>query len=154
MNDELNNFQTSYVAGINTKLAKLHDQGARWWSYIASHSTFDIVIGDPLGRERNLILCLQGCDRIAGPIIWENQRIEVILTSEEPHDSYGSSNRYILRDESYYILRDEAVGFHAEGIKLWCCQNFDIHKYGSLLFRRKPQSRNCIVEKQNKQPND
>ena len=127
------------VAKINTDLSTLRDQGAEWWSYLVSHSTFNIVVGDPLGNKSNLVLCLIGCDRIAGPTVWENQRIEVILSLKESHASDGC---YISKNQSYYILRDESVGFHAEGIYLLSSQNCDIHKRGSLWVRRAPHLRN------------
>src|SRR4051794_39647798 len=62
------------VLAANVALRSMRDKGARWWSFSVSHTTFDIVIGDPLGDD-NVVLCIPACDYLAGPVHWPNQQI-------------------------------------------------------------------------------
>ena len=130
-------YESEQVVIVNTELATLHDQCACLWQYNVGHRILQIVVGDPLARKNNLVLYLEFCERISGPTSWKNQRLEVILTSKE----LFSSGRY----HRFYILRDESVGFYADGSLFYWRQNFDIHGFGMQKVTEKPvQKKNNI----------
>src|SRR5947207_2017170 len=52
--------QSEYVRAANAILASLRDKGARWSSYSASHSTFEMVVGEP-HAEDHIVLSLPAC---------------------------------------------------------------------------------------------
>jgi hypothetical protein len=95
----------------------MRDKGARWWNFSVSHTTFNLVIGDPLGED-NLVLCLPGCGYLAGPVQWPNQQIEVAFADD------------------FVIMEDQAVGFRAQGGLLQWRKNYDIWSFQGIWDAR------------------
>jgi hypothetical protein len=114
-----------YVAEANEALASMRSSGARWWHYLVSHCTFELIIGDPSGKD-NLVLSLSACERLAGPIEWPNQQIHVNLEFEPDH--LGGNRKYTLQDDS------EAFSAVARVFR-WA-RNYDIFAYSGLYIRR------------------
>jgi len=123
---EIDAEQARTIAMANDALGSLRNLGCRWWVYSVSHCTLELVIGDPLARETNLVICLGGCDHITGPVDWEKQQLRVTLLDYDP------SQRHVPRT---FILQDDSVGFKAVGHVFGWRRDFDIHKHGSLYFR-------------------
>ena len=92
------------VEKINKALKSYAHADARWWSYSATHRTFEIVVGDPSGNG-NIVLCLAGCDHIAGPVEWKNQKLEAKWIG----DAQG---------KWHFTIADEVAGFRAVGDEL------------------------------------
>lgn len=105
------------VAAANAALCAMRDKGARWWNYCVSHTTFDMVVGDPLGND-NVVLCLPGCGYLTGPVQWPNQQIEIQFT------------------ENCVVLQDQSVGFRAEGGPLRWRRNYDLLSYHGIWGAR------------------
>jgi hypothetical protein len=64
---EIDAEEAEYVRAANEALTSMRSQGARWWYYSVSHCSFELVVGDPLGKG-NLVLLLTACDFISGPV--------------------------------------------------------------------------------------
>src|SRR5258708_5200694 len=92
------------VREANAALAQVRGHEARWWAYRVSHCYFEIVVGSPLGDD-NVVLGLGACERIAGPVGWLPQQIEVTV-QQDPGDSSPSPR---------YVLQDSSVNFRAVG---------------------------------------
>lgn len=120
---EIDARQEDSVRRANQALGELRHLGARWWNYSVSHNTFDLIIGDPLGREDNIAICCPATDSIAGPIGWPKQQLEIHWTCDRESQDVWS-----------FRLVDIVAGFelHA-GMLLWRRQ-FDIHANGSIWF--------------------
>src|SRR5260370_25357063 len=101
------------VHDANAALCSMRDKGARWWNFSVSHTTFDMVIGDPLGND-NVVLCLPGCGYLAGPVQWASQQIEIQLT------------------ENCVLIQDQSVGFRAEGGPLRWRRNYALWSYHGI----------------------
>lgn len=109
---------SQYVADANGLLMAMQEMGCRWWSYSVSHRTLELVIGDPLSRGGNLVLCLTCCKTIGGPVDWLNQRLHVTRNDDR-------------EDGREYTIADESVGFEAiGGVFLWC-RDYKLCKFGS-----------------------
>jgi hypothetical protein len=118
--------QKGYVEAINQALRSLSGAPVQWWNYAVYDFTLEIVVGDPLGKG-NVILCLTGCERISGPVSWDNQDLHVVWTV----------NRAVRGDGRWhYTLIDRRAGFRAEGGGLRWCSNFDIVRNGSTYLWR------------------
>jgi hypothetical protein len=102
---------------LETDLRATRDKGARWWDFSVSHTTFNLVIGDPLGDE-NLVLCLPGCRYLAGPVQWPNQQIEVGFV------------------DNSIVIEDRTVGFRAQGGLLQWRKNYDIWSFHGIWNAR------------------
>jgi hypothetical protein len=116
------------VRAANQALASMRDKGARWWTFWVSHTTFDMVIGEPLGKD-NVALCLPGCAYLAGPVSWPNQQIEI-----------ATSPRGI-------VIQDPSVGFRAEGG--WAFRwrrNYDLMSYHGIWGARTASSQMTLEE--------
>ena len=119
--EEIDREQAAYVKAANEALAGMRDKGGRWWEYAVSHQTFELVVGEPLGKD-NLVLSLAACDYIAGPVIWPEQRLEVIWRCD----------RARARDVWEFTLQDESVGFKAVGGVFAWKRDYDLLKEGNL----------------------
>jgi hypothetical protein len=108
---------TDNLDKLNYDLRTMRDKGARWWNFSVSHTTFNIVIGDPLGKD-NIVLCLPGCGYLSGPVEWPNQQIEV--------KNVGDST----------IIEDRTVGFRAQGGRLQWRKNYDIWSFQGIWNAR------------------
>ena len=104
----------------NEALASMRDEGGRWWIYLVSHATFELVVGKPLGDD-NVVLSLQGCDHIAGPTEWQEQKLEVIWEPSRPRE---------------FVIQDRSVGFKAVGKGFAWKRNFDLLAERSLYLGR------------------
>ncbi len=115
----------AYVQLANTALASVVSKHARWSSYSGSHSTFEVLVGDPYAAD-NVVLSLPACTSVAGPVQWQPQRIEVIW-----HSAGEGDNR-----DSEYEIRDERVGFRAVGLMFRWRRGYDLWAQGGLWFGR------------------
>ena len=120
---EIDAREADSVRRANETLASHPHLGARWWSYSVTHCTFDLIIGDPLGREDNIAICCPSTLRISGPISWPNQQLRIDWTCDRES-----------RDVWSYKLVYEDVGFCLETNMFLWRQNFDIHANGSIWF--------------------
>jgi len=120
---EIDADEARYVAAANDALASLRERGCRWWNYSVSHCTFELVIGDPLARYPNLVICLAACDHISGPVGWANQQLRVIWDNDRERNKPW-----------VFTLRDDSVHFKAVGGVFGWRRNFDLHKHGSMYF--------------------
>lgn len=116
-----------YVRAANEALATMRDKGARWWSFSVSHTTFDMVIGEPLGED-NVALCLAGCDFLSGPVKWPNQQIEIAMSSRG------------------IVIQDPSVGFRAEGAHFRWRRNYDLMSYHGIWGGRTANSHMTLEE--------
>lgn len=86
-----------------------------------SHCTFELIIGEPLGKD-NLVLSLAACEYITGPVIWAEQRLEVIWHCDRTR-----------RNKTWeFILCDDFVGFKAIGAVFTWRKDYDLLGKGSL----------------------
>ena len=116
--------KSRYVADANEALLNHRQSGARWWIYTVSHSTFELVVGNPLG-DKNIVLCLNACDRIAGPVSWDPQKLEVIFHCDRNvNDAWG------------FVIRDQSVAFEVQGGSFGWRENYNMVKYGSIYVPR------------------
>jgi hypothetical protein len=116
---EIDAEQAAYVRAANDALASARGQGVRWWRFMVSHYTFELVVGDAAGKD-NVVLCLAACRNIAGPVCWSNQQLVVIWHNDPVERNWN------------YILSDDTVGFRAEaGVFSWK-RNYDLLEHGSL----------------------
>jgi hypothetical protein len=117
--------QAAYVRAVNAVLTSVRDKGARWSSYSASHSTFEMVGGEPYADD-NVVLSMPACDSVAGPVEWPAQKIEVLWRC----DGQGAN-----RDWEFEI-RDEGVRFRAVGRMFRWRRGYDLWAQGGLWFGR------------------
>jgi hypothetical protein len=122
--------KAEYVQGANDVLSSMRNLGSRWWCYIVSHRSFEMVVGDPLGKG-NLVLILTGCDSISGPVSWPNQRLTVIwdCDSERLHKVWGHK-------AWEFVLEDKSVGFRAVAGTFGWQRDYDLVRYGSVSCPR------------------
>ncbi len=119
-----------YVQAANAALASMRGKEARWWNFSVSHTTFDMVIGEPTGTD-NIVLCLPACKYLTGPVGWLDQQIEVVIAP-------GSRS---------IVIQDPSVGFRAEGAGLFLWRrNYDILSYHGVWGGRSAKSRLSIDE--------
>lgn len=123
---EIDARQADYVRRANENLASLRNRGARWWFYSVSHQTFDMVVGDPLARDENLVICCPSTDRLCGPTNWPSQQLRVEWTCDRDSESIWS-----------YRLIDEAAGFLLESQMFLWRRDYDIHANQSISFSRR-----------------
>jgi hypothetical protein len=90
------------VAEANDALSSLRGHGGLWWRYMVSHSTFSLVVGDPMARDGNVVITLAACEAIAGPVSWPNQQLRVEWENDREQDKPW-----------VFTLRDDSVGFKA-----------------------------------------
>jgi hypothetical protein len=119
--------EAEYVRGANDALAELRDRGCRWWLYSVSHCTFEVVIGDPHARD-NLVISLAGCDHIAGPVGWPNQRLRVVW-----HNDREADKAWV------FVLEDESAGFRAIGGVFGWQRGYNLLERGSLYMPQSPE---------------
>lgn len=111
------------VRAANDALAEHASNGCRWWLFTVSHSLFEVLIGDAMGKN-NVVVSLADCDHISGPVGWPKQRLNVSYRE----DDTGRG--------TIYELVDEAAGFRASGrIFMWKA-NYDLLDRGSLYGPR------------------
>src|SRR5204862_2474999 len=70
------------LRAANAVLASARGKGACWSSYSASHSTFEMLIGEPYAED-NIVLSMPACASLAGPVRWPAQQIEVVWKRSE-----------------------------------------------------------------------
>ncbi len=87
----------AWLADANAAFAARPRWGARWWGFGVSHGTFQLVVGDPVGR--NLAVMLFWSRELSGPTSWERQRLRVA------RGPAGGGGRF--------VVEDPAVGFRA-----------------------------------------
>src|SRR5690349_5185045 len=119
-NEEINQEQMAYVKAVNDALSKLRGEGGRWWDYTVSHRTFELVVGDPAGKD-NIVLSLAACQSIAGPVSWPNQCLEVIWRIDK------KDQRALWE----FTLQDLSVNFKAIGNVFAWRSNYDLLNLGS-----------------------
>jgi hypothetical protein len=117
--------QSEYVRAANAILASLRDKGARWSSYSASHSTFEMLVGEPYAED-NIVLSLPACEHVAGLVQWPAQQIEVVWRCD----------RECPTRPWEFEIRDEAVGFRAVGLVFRWRRGHDLWAQGGLWFGR------------------
>ena len=120
--EQIDREQTAYVRAANQALADLPDSGYSWWSYIVSHCTFSLVVGDPLAEQGNVVISLAACEYISGPVDWfKPHQLEVIFHCDRTK-----------RDAWEFVVQSEAAGFRAvAGVFEWR-KNFDLIKDNAL----------------------
>ena len=122
---EIDRDRQRYVEEANATLRSMSSAGTRWWLYTVSLCTFEIVVGNPLGQG-NIVLCLNACERIEGPVSWQDQRLKVIWknvpTSENRHWEFE--------------VIDEGAGFRAKAGTFGWQRDYDIVAKGSLCMPR------------------
>jgi hypothetical protein len=123
---EIDAEHATYVKAANEALASARGQRSRWWSFMVSHCTFELVVGDAEGKD-NIVLCLAGCRNISGPVSWPNQQLKVVWHNDSVERRWD------------YILSDETVGFCAEAGVLRWERNYDLLEHGSLYCPRESQ---------------
>jgi hypothetical protein len=106
-------------------LTSVRDKGARWSSYSASHSTFEMLVGEPYA-EGNIVLSMPACKSVAGPVEWPVQSIEVLWRC----DGEGANSDW------EFEVRDERVGFRAVGAMFRWRRGYDLWAQGGLWFGR------------------
>src|SRR5262245_17076910 len=102
--EEIDRKEEAYIKSANEALSRLRDKAGRWWSYSVSHCTFELVVGEPLGKD-NLVLSLAACEYISGPVIWSEQQLEVIWDCD----------RTRKHNVWEFVLQDKSVDFRAVG---------------------------------------
>ena len=117
--------QAEYVQAANAALASARNKGACWSSYWASHSTFEMLVGEPCAKD-NLILSMSACDYLTGPVQWPTQQIEIVF-----HCSRASASR-----AWEFEIRDQTVGFRAVGATFRWRRGHDLWAQGGLWFGR------------------
>lgn len=122
---EIDADEARYVEAANDALNSLREWGCRWWNYTVSHRTFEMVVGDPLARESNLVLCLAACDQISGPVSWTKQQLRVIWDNDRERDKPWA-----------FTLEDDSVKFRAVGGVFSWRRDYDLHKYHSIYMPR------------------
>jgi hypothetical protein len=119
--------KAEFLQGVNDALAELRDRGGRWWLYTVSHRTFELVVGDPCDPD-NLVIAMDFCDQIAGPVCWPNQRLRVVWDNDR---------------ETTFVVEDESVGFKAVGRLYGWSRGYNLVEHGSLYdpsLRRQGQT--------------
>jgi len=110
------------VEELNRELASRSRQGARFWHYLVSHSTFEFVVGPAIG-PRNLVVCLTATVRLAGPVTWSRQRIAARF--------YPEGGQY-----ARYALEDPEAGFMVWADSLSWSKDYNLVKHESLYLPR------------------
>ena len=123
---EIDAEQAVYVKAANEALASARGQRARWWSFMVSHYTFELVVGDAAGKD-NIVLCLAACRNISGPVSWPNQQLKVLWHNDPIERKWD------------YVLLDDTVGFRAEAGVFGWERNYDLLELGSLYCPRDSQ---------------
>jgi hypothetical protein len=116
--------EAEYVGQANEALASLRDRGCRWWAYVVSHRTFELVVGEPHGSD-NLVISLAACEYVGGPVGWPNQRLRVVW-----HNDREADKPWV------FVLEDESVGFRAVGGVFGWRRGYDLLAQGGLWFGR------------------
>jgi hypothetical protein len=130
---EIDREQEEYVREANKALSLLRGKGGLWWSYSVSLSRFELLVGEAIG-ENNLVLGLLACEYISGPVIWDEQNLEVIWHNDRTQE----------RGAWKFILQDKRVGFKAIGGVFGWRKDFDLLEHSSLQFHE------CVGEENNK----
>jgi hypothetical protein len=117
--------QSEYVRAANAILASTRDKGACWSSYWASHSTFEMLVGEPYAED-NLVLSLPACEYVAGPVQWPAQQIEVVWRCDRERSTRAWE----------FEIRDEVAGFRAVGLVFRWRRGHDLWAQGGLWFGR------------------
>jgi hypothetical protein len=117
--------QMEYVRAANAALASVRDKGACWSSYWASHSTFEMLVGEPYAED-NVVLSMPACESLAGPVRWPAQQIEVVFRCDRESESRAWE----------FEIRDEAVGFRAVGEVFRWRRGHDLWAQGGVWFGR------------------
>jgi hypothetical protein len=110
------------IDALNAALATAPALGASWWSYTVSHSTFELLVGDPAGTD-NLVIALAACEYLAGPISWPIQHLVVSFRA--------------LPERWEFEVNDRAAGFRSLSSLLTWRRKYDLHGHGSLVFPRR-----------------
>jgi hypothetical protein len=117
--------QSEYVRAANTALASVREKGACWSRYVASHSTFEMLVGEHDAAD-NVVLCLPACDYVAGPVRWPAQQIEIIWRCDREN----------ARRAWEFEIRDGVAGFRAIGCMFYWCRGLNLFAQGGLWFGR------------------
>lgn len=117
--------EAEYVQAANDALSSMRHLGARWWYYSVSHCSFEMVVGNPVGKG-NLVLILTACDVIGGPVSWSNQQLVVVWNCdrERSHQAWE------------FVLEDKSVGFRAVAGTFGWQREYDLVRYGSVYCPR------------------
>jgi hypothetical protein len=124
--EEIDRAKGEHVAAANAALSTLAEAGARWWQYSVSHQTLELLIGDAAGKD-NIVVWLTGCERISGPVSWEQQRLRVVWECDRSR-----------RPAWWFHVVDEAAGFRAEAATFGWTRRFDLMS-GSPYFGARSQ---------------
>jgi hypothetical protein len=117
--------EAQYIAAVNEALDSLRGRGCRWWNYMVSHQTLELVVGDPLARESNLVLCLAACGHISGPVSWEKHQLRVTWDNDRQ------------RDKAWvFTVHDDSVKFKAVGGVFSWRRDYDLHRFRSIYLPR------------------
>ena len=111
------------VAEANSLLSTAGELSARWWQYTASLSTFELVVGEPSGRN-NLVLVLPSCTFVSGPVAWSPQRLSVRIEQPQTAESHAL----------VFELRDDAASFVARSNMFTFKQGWNLLELGSVMF--------------------
>lgn len=122
---QLDAAEAEYIRSVNTALSSARDKAACWSSYYASHSTFEMLVGEPYAED-NIVLSLPACEYLTGPVQWPAQRIEVVWRCDD-----AKGNR-----AWEFEIRDEAVGFRAVGAVFRWRRGHDLWGQGGLWIGR------------------
>jgi hypothetical protein len=114
-----------YVRAANAALASARDKDACWSVYYPSHSTFEVLVGEP-DAEDNILLSMPACEYVAGPVRWPAQHIEIVWHCDR--ERVGEARRY--------ELQDGAAGFRAVGLMFRWARGLDPRVGGGLWFGR------------------
>src|SRR5262249_37722464 len=122
--EEIDREEEVYVREANKALSLMRSKGGHWWSYSAGHSTFELLVGEATGED-NLVLSLAACEYISGPVIWDEQNLEVIWYCDRTRERGGWK----------FVLQDEPVGFKAIGGVFAWRKDFDLLEHDRLNFQ-------------------
>ncbi len=127
--------EAEYVRAANEALAAMPEGGGRWWNYSVSHRSFELVVGNPLGKG-NIVLLLTACDFISGPVSWPRQQLVVLwdCDRQRPHNTWE------------FVLQDESVGFRAVAGTFGWQRDYDLVRYGSISFPRRDPGVETVEE--------
>ena len=112
--------QADYVSSANEALESLRNLGARWWYYMVSHYTLEILIGEATGKN-NLVIALSACEWITGPVEWPNQNLRVLW-----HNNRSSGGGWD------FIVQDLDVGFEVRAGTFMWARDYDLYNNQSL----------------------
>jgi HAD superfamily hydrolase (TIGR01509 family) len=113
-----------WLAEVNRALAACPEAGARLWLYSTTHGTFQLVVGDPVGR--NIAIMMFWCDWLSGPTSWSPQSLRATCFPRDPGPPH----------ERRFVLEDPAGGFRAEAQSFHWARDVNVtDPYAWLIWR-------------------